>query len=111
VLRVRKANPRAAILFTTNTDSYYKKKYPNKNAEAVRDVMLRLARKHRAAVWDCYAVMGGLGSIKTWIGAGLANTDKVHLVKPGYELLADLLFNAVMQDYDLHLQQLYQNQN
>lgn len=111
VLRVRKANPRAAILFTTNTDSYYKKKYPNKNAEAVREVMLRLARKHRASVWDCYGVMGGLGSIKSWIGAGLAATDKVHLVKPGYELLADLLFNAVMQDYDLHLQQQYQQQN
>lgn len=110
-LRVRKANPRAAILFTTNTDSYYKKKYPNKNAEAVREVMVRLARKHRGTVWDTYAVMGGLGSIKSWIGAGLAAADKVHLVKPGYELLADLLFNAMMQDYDLHLQQHYQHQN
>lgn len=104
VMRVRKANPRAAILFTTNTDSYYKKKYPNKNAEAAREVMVRLARKHRATVWDCYAVMGGLGSIKAWIAAGLAAADKVHLVKPGYELLADLLFNAMMQDYDHHLQ-------
>ena len=111
VMRVRAANPRAAILFTTNTDSYYKRKYPNKNAEKVRDVMVRLAQRHQGAVWDTYAVMGGLGSIKAWIRVGLANNDKVHLLRPGYELLADLLFNALMQDYDVHLRSLYQGQN
>ncbi len=111
VARVYRANPNAAILFTTNNDSYYKRKYPNRNAEKVRNVMLRLAKKHDAMVWDMYGVMGGLGSIKTWIKAGLANPDKIHLLRPGYELMADLMFNSLMQAYDQHLHQVYQNEN
>lgn len=104
VARVRTANPEAAILFTTNNDSYYKRRYPNKNAEQVREAMLELARKHGAAVWDLYGIMGGLGSIQKWVRAGLANSDKIHLLKPGYIHVADLMFNALMQAYDEHLQ-------
>jgi len=103
VRRVYAANPDAAILFTTNNDSYYKRKYPNRNAEKVRTAMLALAERHGGAVWDMYGVMGGLGSIKTWVKAGLANPDKIHLLKPGYVLVADLMFNALMEAYDDHL--------
>ncbi|MBL0017520.1 MAG: hypothetical protein IPP17_14070 [Bacteroidetes bacterium] len=109
VVRVQRASPNAVVLFTTNNDTYYQKKYPNRNAEKVRASMLKLAKKHNAAVWDLYEVMGGLGSIKDWIAAGLANSDKIHLLKPGYELVADLMFNALMQAYDQHLKIVYQN--
>jgi lysophospholipase L1-like esterase len=102
---VRSVNPEVSILFTTNTDSYYRKKYPNKNAAEVRDIMIRLAKRHRAAVWDCWSVMGGLGSIKSWVKAGLANSDKVHMLAGGYELLGDLFFTAFWQHYDAHLKQ------
>lgn len=108
VTRVYRAAPRALVMFTTNNDTYYQKKYPNRNAEKVRASMLKLAKKHNAVVWDLFEVMGGLGSIKDWIAAGLANSDKIHLLKPGYELVGDLLFNALMQAYDLHLKTLYQ---
>jgi len=108
VARVNRAAPEAAILFTTNNDTYYQKKYPNKNAEKVRTSMLKLGKKHNAVVWDLFEVMGGLGSIKDWIEAGLANSDKIHLLKPGYELVADLMFGALMQSYELHLRMLYQ---
>lgn len=104
VARVKAANPNAAILFTTNNDSYYKRRYANKNAELVRESMLRLAKRHGAAVWDMYGVMGGLGSIKKWELAGLANRDKIHLLKPGYVHVADLMFNALMKSYDEHLE-------
>lgn len=103
VARVHRAAPKAAVLFTTNNDTYYQKKYPNRNAEKVRASMLKLAKKHNAVVWDLFEVMGGLGSIKDWIAADLANPDKIHLLKPGYELVADLMFNALMQAYDQHL--------
>lgn len=103
VRRVKAANPQAAILFTTNNDSYYQRRYPNRNAEKVRDAMLNLAKRHGAAVWDMYGVMGGLGSIKKWQAEGLANKDKIHLLKPGYQLVADLMFNALLESYDRHL--------
>lgn len=109
VAMVRAANPDAAILFTTNNDSYYRRRYANKNAYKVREIMLKLAQKHNAAVWDMFGVMGGLGSIRTWIRAGYANSDRIHLLKPGYVLMADLMFNALMEPYDAHLQQLHRS--
>lgn len=104
---VRRASPQAKILFTTNNDSYYKRRYANRNAEKVRKVMKKLAAKHDAVVWDMYGVMGGLGSIRRWQRAGLANSDRIHLLKPGYVLVADLMFNAIMAEYDKHLKQRY----
>jgi lysophospholipase L1-like esterase len=108
IARVRRAVPDACVMLTTNNDSYYQKKYPNRNAEKVRASMLRIARKHHAVVWDLFEVMGGLGSIQSWVAAGLANPDKIHLLRPGYELVADLMFNAFMQDYDAHLRTVHQ---
>lgn len=103
IRRVRQANPGAAILLTTNTDSYMKRRYVNKNAEAVRDAMLRLSASEGVGVWDTYGVMGGHGSIRAWEKAGLAKRDRVHLNREGYALLGDLLFGALMEQYGEHL--------
>ena len=101
--RVREASPGAAILLTTNTDSYLKRRIPNKNAEAVRKVMLRLSASHGVGVWDCFGVMGGLGSIRSWQKAGLAQPDRVHFNRAGYTLLGDLLFSAMTEAYGAHV--------
>ena len=93
-------SPRAALLFTTNNDSYYKRKYPNKKAEDVRDVMKKLALKYGGGVWDMYGLMGGLGSVKTWEKAGLAKRDKIHFTKAGYETVGDLLYEALIKSYN-----------
>lgn len=103
VARIRRANPEAMILFTTNNDSYYKRRYANKNAFKVRETMERLAKKHNGAVWDMFEVMGGLGSIRTWERNDLAKKDKIHLTSKGYRFLADLMFNALMREYDKHI--------
>ncbi len=103
IARVKEAAPHAAILLTTNTDSYVKRKYPNKNGAAVREVMLRLATKHGCAVWDTFGVMGGMHSILAWERAGLAKKDLVHLTRTGYVALGDLLFAAMMEAYGAHV--------
>jgi lysophospholipase L1-like esterase len=98
----RFANPNACILFVTNNDTYYQKKYPNKNAIAVQQVMYKLAKKYDGAVFDLFEVMGGLGSINDWQNANLAASDRVHLSKKGYELQADLMavaFQKALGDY------------
>lgn len=100
VTMIKAASPQTAILFTTNNDSYYKRRYPNKNAEAVRTTMQQLARKHHAGLWDMYGVMGGLGSIRKWQLEGLAKADKIHLTGEGYALVGDLLFNALLEGYE-----------
>lgn len=103
IRRIRAANPRAAILLTTNTDSYMKRRYVNKNAGPVRDAMLRLSASEGVGVWDAWGVMGGEGSIRAWQKAGLAKADRVHLNRQGYELLGDLLYGALMEAYGNHL--------
>lgn len=103
IARVKEASPNAAILLTTNTDSYIKRRYPNKNGTTVREVMMRLGAKHGCAVWDTFGVMGGQHSIARWEQAGLAKKDLIHLTRPGYVALGDLLFNAMMEAYGEHL--------
>lgn len=103
IARALEASPGAAVLLTTNTDSFVKRRYPNKNGAAVRDVMMRLATKYGCAVWDTFGVMGGQQSILKWEEAGLAKKDRIHMTRPGYVALGDLLFSAMMEAYGDHL--------
>lgn len=96
---VKQINPFTAILFTTNNDSYYQKKVPNKRGQLVKEAMYELAEKHNAAVWDFYEVMGGFNSIATWEKYRLAKRDKIHLTTIGYKLVGDLLFEAFLNAY------------
>lgn len=107
ITRIRNVSPNTVFLFTTNTDSYYKRKYPNRNAEKVRDTMIRLAKKYNGAVWDTYGVMGGLGSVKKWQAAGLGQADRVHFTPDGYRLLGDLLSEAIADAYIQHVERRY----
>jgi lysophospholipase L1-like esterase len=101
------ANPDACVLFVTNNDTYYQKKYPNKNALKVQDSMYRLAAKYDGAVYDLFEIMGGLGSIKQWQHAQLAASDKIHLSKKGYELQADLMTIAFREAFGDYLDRKY----
>ncbi|NQY67403.1 MAG: hypothetical protein HRT72_06730 [Flavobacteriales bacterium] len=94
----RRVYPDVDILLTTNNDSYRNGK-PNPRAIEVREVMQQLCVDHNAAIWDMFEIMGGLGSIKTWEDHGLAKKDKIHFSNKGYRLVGDMMFNALMNDY------------
>jgi lysophospholipase L1-like esterase len=100
--KIKSVNPNTAILLTTNNDSYYKRKYPNKRAFEVRDKMFELAKNKDLAVWDMFQVMGGLNSIKEWQKYKLAKKDLIHLTFNGYNLIGDLLFEAFMKSYIIY---------
>jgi lysophospholipase L1-like esterase len=101
------ANPKIHFLFITNNDTYYKKRYPNRNAFEVRNAIEHLANKYNGAVYDWFEVMGGLGSIRKWKEAGLAAGDLVHFTKAGYQLEADLFFNAFVGSFNTYLERRY----
>ena len=103
VTRVYTANPNAAIIFATNNDSYYRKRYVNRNGIKVQQSMYRLAKKYNAAVWDMFEIMGGLNSVVGWQKSFLARRDKVHFTRTGYILLGDLLFDAIISDYGKYI--------
>lgn len=100
---IKSVNPNCEFLFVTNNDSYYKRRYPNKRVYEAKDAMIRLAKKHNAGLWDMFEVMGGLGSIKNWERNKYAKRDKIHLTSDGYKLMGDLMFSAIMKEYDKYL--------
>ncbi|MBQ8020200.1 MAG: hypothetical protein IJ263_07355, partial [Paludibacteraceae bacterium] len=71
----------------------------NTNGQIVEEVFFELAKKYNGAVWDQFAIMGGLKSMKQWENAGLARKDKIHFTPNGYILLGDLFYNALIQSY------------
>ena len=96
---VKIASPNTAILFTTVTDNYMTRRTANKRPIKAEEAMFELMEKHKAAVYDLYAVMGGYKSIYKWQKAGLAAKDKVHFNGRGYSILANLMFDAINRSY------------
>lgn len=101
--KIYAVNPNCAVIFITNNDCVVRvgrRSYGlNENTAIVQKAMYELAKEHNAAVWDLYEIMGGLGSITIWNEVGLANKDRVHFLVPGYNLLGDMLYNAIVWEW------------
>lgn len=107
---MQRVNPDCALLFVTNNDSYKrvkvkrKTKYEvNPNGLVVEQAFMEMGKKYNAAVWDQFHIMGGLYSMQDWEDAELAQKDKIHFTKAGYQLLGNLLYNALIERYLEHL--------
>ena len=107
---IQRVNPDCALLFVTNNDSYKrvrvkkKRRYEvNPNGKIVEDAFMEMGKQYNAAVWDQFDIMGGLRSMSDWEKAGLAQKDKVHFTNAGYQLLGDLLYNALITSYLEHV--------
>lgn len=102
---IKTINPDCAFIFITNNDSFKKVKrhgyVVNENGALARDVFYRLAQETNGCVWDQFEVMGGLKSMDKWRIAKLAQTDRVHFTRAGYELVGDLFYNALMEQYSI----------
>ena len=107
---IKRVNPDCALLFVTNNDSYKSVKVKrrthyevNPNGVVVEQAFMELGKKHNAAVWDQFDVMGGLYSMRDWENAELAQRDKIHFTNDGYKLIGDLLYNALISRYMEHV--------
>ncbi len=97
-----RSNPDVKLIFITNNDTYYKRRYANKNALKVKEVMYRLAEKHQGAVWNMFDIMGGLGAIHKWQLNGLAKKDRIHFTGAGYQVIGDLFVEALINRVQEH---------
>jgi len=96
---IKQAAPDCAILLTTTTDNYIKRRTPNKRTESAQEALIEVMRKHQVGVWDMYEIMGGYKSIYKWYRSGLAAKDKVHFSPKGYKISGALMFEAVYKSY------------
>ena len=101
---IRSVNPNCLFLFVTNNDAYRRtgrRSYSvNTNGLLAREVFYRLANDTGGLLWDQFYVMGGLRSMDKWRINKLAQLDRVHFTRQGYELVADLLTNALFKAYN-----------
>lgn len=103
IARIRNVSPECAFLFVTNNDCFlrvkrYKRTY-NPNTLKVEKAFRELAAECDGAVWNQFRVMGGYRSSASWQYAGLMRADRIHFTREGYELMGDLLYNALITDY------------
>ena len=97
---IKKAQPGVAILLTTTSDNYVKRKTSNKRTVLAKDAMFELMNTHDVAVWDLFSLMGGFKSMSKWYKVGLASKDKVHFSPKGYTLLGHFMFDALNNSFN-----------
>ncbi len=107
IVKIERVVPECAYFFVTNNDSFRSIKTAkssyyqvNQNGLSVQRDFYELAAKHHGGVWDMFAIMGGLNSMKQWEAMGLAKKDKIHFTYKGYRFLGDLFFKALIESYN-----------
>jgi len=68
------------------------------------ELQRQVATETGAAFWDWRGRMGGPGSIRTWVSAGYAQGDYIHMTTAGYQLLGRTLLNDLLGVYDRFVQ-------
>lgn len=90
--------PGVDILITSAPDTKSNNQYPLHKNEINR-ALRKIAAITDAAFWDLDAVMGGDKTMDLWRDAGLAQKDKLHFFKSGYQLQGNLLSMAFFNAY------------
>ncbi|MEM7374462.1 MAG: GDSL-type esterase/lipase family protein [Bacteroidota bacterium] len=99
VHKIEQYLPHTDILLTTPPDAFRARQYSNPNVLKAKETLYNYTLSNDLACWDFYGIMGGLDSIEKWYQSGLAQRDKLHLTRAGYELQGHLLFDALMNGY------------
>lgn len=102
-------NPDCAIILTTNNDFYQYRGGVNQHFGEIYSGMKSLATTYGGSVWNMYRVMGGYKSINYWKNDNLAANDRIHFTRDGYRIIAGLLFDAIIKDYENYLRILPQD--
>jgi lysophospholipase L1-like esterase len=97
---LKTSNPGIPILLTTPPDSYFHKKNYNTALPQMHNLIVDYAAKNKIPVWDLYAVLGGYKSCFQLKKAKLLRPDGVHFNRAGYELQANLLYEALIKAYN-----------
>lgn len=105
--RLRRAVPAASILVIGAPDQAYR--YSSRRIVPAGSVDHILAAQRDAALaagcafWNLRAAMGGKGSMRQWVNAGMAQGDFVHLTPAGYRLWGEALSGLLLGQYDIFL--------
>ncbi|MCS7078013.1 MAG: GDSL-type esterase/lipase family protein [Bacteroidia bacterium] len=113
VMFMKRANPDASILMISASDMAHK---VDGHYQSYSGLGLAVNAQRRAceragvAFWNLFEVMGGQGSILDWANQNppLATSDFIHFSEKGCALVADLLYDALMNEYALFKKRIIQ---
>jgi lysophospholipase L1-like esterase len=100
--RFRAAAPAASILVVGPPDrmtAVRRRWIPYYTVGMITEAQRQAAEDNGCAFFDLRTVMGGEGAMEQWVAAGLAQNDHVHLTSEGYRLIAQKLFQSLMNQY------------
>jgi lysophospholipase L1-like esterase len=104
IRRLRQAAPTATILVLGPPDRYI---HTSKGwtvltgIDTIVEAQRQAALAEGCAFWDMRAKMGGSGSMRQWVQAGMGQADYVHFTTPGYHKIGDAVFRDLMSQYDI----------
>jgi lysophospholipase L1-like esterase len=103
--RLRAAAPAATILVSGPPDRSIRVRAKGwvtlDNMDMIIEAERQAALAQGCAFWDQRAKMGGKGSMREWVLAGMAQNDHVHLTAPGYRTMGEAMFRDLMSEYKL----------
>ncbi|MBA3973994.1 MAG: hypothetical protein C0504_07220 [Candidatus Solibacter sp.] len=102
--KMRAAAPAASLLVVGPPDQSLRQRgkwVTHEGVDRIVQAQRDAALESGAAFWNMRSGMGGKGSMKQWVYAGLAQGDFVHLTSPGYRLLGESLYGLMMDTYAL----------
>ncbi|NDV63881.1 SGNH/GDSL hydrolase family protein [Bacteroides sp. 224] len=68
------------------------------------ETIFRYARNHKLAVWDLFAAVGGAErAAKNWWDSNLMRLDHIHYLPEGYVLQGELLYEAIIKEYNTYV--------
>ena len=105
--RIRRAIPTASILAIGPPDCWSKYRgtwRPLAGLDGIIEAQQTACRENGCAFWDTRQRMGGTGSMRDWVHAGLAQGDYIHFTPAGYRRLATALFLEMMRLYGQFIQ-------
>ena len=106
IRRLRADAPVASILVVGPPDClqrYRGRRLPFPHLDEVIEIQRQVALENGCAFWDWRSRMGGAGSVRQWVQAGLSQGDYVHFTGAGYRLVADMLIEELMDQYNRFL--------
>ena len=103
--RLRRAVPTASIMVVGPGDRwrYLHGRWQTVDGiDKIVDAQQAACKEHAVAFWDTRRRMGGKGSMRDWVYAGLAQGDYVHFTAAGYRRLAAVMYADIMQQFEAY---------
>ena len=103
--RLRTAAPLASVLVIGAPDQSMRSGIRWATVDGVDRILTaqrEAAIAEGCAFWNLRMAMGGKGSMKQWVTAGLAQGDFVHLTGAGYRLWGESLSQLLIQNYGVY---------